>query len=318
MRLPLHGSTRAACGALWLALAVPALGAEPDPPGAAEPPAEAVLASLPFDPAAAPRTIAIDLAPKGNARRLPFQLDTGANASVVTPRLAHAMGVKVSRTKSDPYRRRTVLGRDVQFSVDTRRGDTAAAATAIEWGVLGGDFLSHYVVELDFAQRRVRFLDPDRFEVPAAAGAPGEAVLALQLVSNRPALRASLDGQPVDLLIDTGAAFGLLLSGAIARQAGIAFARVPGFTVHGAVGTVEGHAGDVGRLELGPFSFAQVPAVVAPNGFYNLGFPGDSVLGVDLLAQFLVRIDYPRARLWLRRDADAGPLFDPRRAQGRM
>jgi hypothetical protein len=71
--------------------------------------------------------------------------------------------------------------------------------------------------------------------------------------------------------------------------------------------------GDVGRLEIGPFLFEKVPALVSPTGFFNVGFPGDSVFGYDLLAQFLVRIDYPRQRIWLKRRTDAPPLYDPRR-----
>src|SRR5262245_4691623 len=64
----------------------PTADAEP----ATDPASEAVLASLPFEKGAPPRTIVIDLAPKGNARRLRFQLDTGATNSYVTPRLARA------------------------------------------------------------------------------------------------------------------------------------------------------------------------------------------------------------------------------------
>src|SRR5262245_6289074 len=125
-----------------LCIALPSgVRAEPAP----DPPDEAVLATLPFDPAARPRSIVIDLAPKGNARRLPFQLDTGANMSVVSPRLARSMGVKVSRVKHDPYRRSTALGRDVLFYVDTRRSDTAGQGV-FEYGLLGGDFLASYVV----------------------------------------------------------------------------------------------------------------------------------------------------------------------------
>src|SRR5215470_7901328 len=154
-----------ATGGLLAALCLgvaPASDAEP----AIDPAPEAVLASLPFEKEAPPRTIVIDLAPKGNARRLRFQLDTGASISYVSPRLARAMGVKVSRIKQDAYRRSTVLGRDVQFYVDTSSSDSGSA-NGQEWGLLGGDFLSDYVVELDFARQRVRFLDPDRYAVPA-------------------------------------------------------------------------------------------------------------------------------------------------------
>jgi hypothetical protein len=299
---------------LGLALASHGLRAEPAPTAPAnEPSPEAVLATLPFDPAAPPRTIAIDLAPKGNARPLRFQLESGASTSLVTPRLAREMGVKVKRTKSDAYRRRTVLDRDVQFFVDTRRGDTDSTSGR-EWGVLGGDFLAQYVVELDFAKCEVRFLDPERFEVPASVDAAGEAVLAIHLVGNRPGLRVSLDGQAREMLISTSMDFALLLSGELARAAGVETQPLPPEhrELEGVFGSTEVEAGEVAKLEVGPFVLERVFAVVAPHGFYNAGFPGDSILGYDLLAQFLVRIDYPRQRLWLRRRADAPAFFDPR------
>ena len=58
------------------------------------------------------------------------------------------------------------------------------------------------------------------------------------------------------------------------------------------------------RLAVGPFHFEGVPTVVLPNGWFNQGLPDDAVIGYDILSQFLVRIDYPRRRLWLKRRPD--------------
>lgn len=297
-----------------LLLASTLAAAEPPPASDLDPPADAVLANVPFEEAP-PHRIRIDLAPPENARRLPLELDTGATASAMSPRLARSLGVKVSRTKSTPYRRATRLGRDVLFYVVTRRSDTAATGGGFEFGLLGGDFLSDYVVELDFEGRRVRFIDPDRFEVPAAPDAEGEAVLPLEIVSNRLAVVASVNGTPLPLLVDTGAPFGLMLSGELAAASGVDSAPVPGVQLRTTLGPFATEVGEVARIELGPFGFTGVAAVVAPNGLYNLGFPGDSILGIDLLSQFLVRIDYPRRRLWLRRNPRAQLAFDPRSPQ---
>jgi predicted aspartyl protease len=260
-----------------------------------------VLAALPFDPAEH-RGIVIDLAPEGNARKLPLQLDTGATASVVTPGMARALGVKVNPLRQDPHRRKTVLGRDLLFYVDTRRSDTAAS-NGFEYGVLGGDFLASYVVELDFLKRRVRFLDPDRFEVPKQAQAPDETVLDLMLVSNRPGVDVKVNGRPLKLLLDTGAAASLLLSGAHARKVKLAYENGAPCNLQGTVGRTACQVTEVERLELGSLVLEGQRAFVAPNGFYNLGFAGDSLLGYEVLEQFLVRIDYPRERIWLRHAA---------------
>jgi predicted metalloprotease with PDZ domain len=50
--------------------------------------------------------------------------------------------------------------------------------------------------------------------------------------------------------------------------------------------------------------FGRIPLIVAPRGWYNLAGSTDSVLGTDALHQFVLRIDYPRRRLWLKRSGD--------------
>jgi predicted aspartyl protease len=295
--------------ALWLTTPFPASAAS-DAARTSEPAAEAVLATLPFDPQAPAGKIVIDLAPQGNARKLEFQLDTGAADSWVSPGLAREMGVKARRTKGSAYRRKTILGRDLQFHIDAKRSD-AASNVGFEFGLLGGSFLSHYVVELDFANRHVRFLDPERYAVPAATRAAQEAVLPLKIVANRPGLVARIEGRNVLMLIDTGAQPGLVLSTEIAEQASIESTPRTGAFVQGVVGKVDLEVAEVERLEIGPFVLERVDTLVLPSGYFNQGLPGDCVLGYDLLSQFLVRIDYPRARIWLRRIASTLPSSKP-------
>jgi predicted aspartyl protease len=271
---------------------------------AGEPPPEAILADLPFLDSDEVNRIYVDLAPEGKKRRLPILLDTGAVFSVFTPRAARAAGVHIRRAKAGPYRRATALGRDLLFYVDAERSDTGSR-TGSEYGLLGGNFLADYVLELDFHARRVRFLDPKRYEVPETVDAPGEAVIPLEMVSSRPGLTIELNGKATTVLLDTGAPDALVLSGKLARAAAIESAPLPGFGMAGVMGNVESEFAEVERMQIGPFGFEGVPAGVAPRGWHNLGFPGDSVLGYDVLAQFHVRIDYRRKRLWLRRDPEA-------------
>jgi len=56
------------------------------------------------------------------------------------------------------------------------------------------------------------------------------------------------------------------------------------------------------------FDFDALPVLVAPRGWYNMG-PNDSVVGYDVLRQFVVRIDYPRRQLWLKRTGDRRTTF---------
>ena len=106
--------------------------------------------------------------------------------------------------------------------------------------MLGGEFLKSYVLELDFADRMVRFYDPKRFEVPKEVAAADEAVMKIEMVSNRPFLvRPTHKGgrKKIHLLLDTGAPMPLLLSGSAAKKLGIDVAALPTLaSIGGAVG----------------------------------------------------------------------------------
>ncbi|MGH2901225.1 MAG: hypothetical protein ACRDMZ_21290, partial [Solirubrobacteraceae bacterium] len=73
----------------------------------------------------------------------------------------------------------------------------------------------------------------------------------------------------------------------------------------GVLGPIESYLCALKTLGLGPFSFAPAPIIVAPHGAYNQGGNTDSALGYEVLSHFHVRIDYPRKRLWLRREGSA-------------
>jgi predicted aspartyl protease len=269
-----------------------------------EPPSGAILADLAFLDSGEANRIYVDLAPQRKQKRLRMLLDTGAVFSVFTPRAARAAGVAIRRLRDRPHHRATVLGRDLEFYVNVRSSDTGSR-TGWEYAFLGGNFLAHYVLELDFRARRVRFLDPKRYAVPESVDAAGEAVIPLKIVANRPGLTIELNGKPTTVLLDSGAPDTLVLSGKLARAAGVDSAPLPGFGMAGVMGEVESEFAEVDRVQIGPFEFEGVPAAVAPRGWHNQGFPGDSLLGYDILAQFHVRIDYPRKRLWLRRNPEA-------------
>ena len=280
--------------ALWLC--APARADSP----AAEIPADAILADLPFLDSPERNRVIVDLAPAGD-RPFRLLLDTGASDSVLTPRYARELGVTVRRHRDRPNERETVLGRTLQFWIDTETSDSASR-TGWEYGLLGGAFLAEYVLDLDFAGRRVRFLDPKRFQVPESTSSESEAVLRLKIVSNRPHVHVEIDGKSVDVLLDTGAPMTLLLSGASAKRAEYAWQSITRLGMSGVLGPIEAYLCEAKALALGPFSFAPAPLIVAPNGAYNQGGNTDSLLGYEILSHFRVRIDYPRKRLWLRRD----------------
>ena len=272
----------------------------PAMPRAAEPPSEAVLADLPFLPATArggENEVRIDLAPPG-ARPLPLLLDTGSPDSFATPSAARALGISLRRNKQTPYRRATRLDRDVELSVDTRVSDTAESAGG-EWAVLGARFLSSFVLEIDFPGRRVRFLDPKRFAVPERAEAANQAVLPLRLVGNRPIVEIEVGAARMPAAITTGAPGTLLLAGGWAQGASLTPNPEVTATLAPAPGAGRLEAVTAARFQIGPFAESEVPMLVAEHGAQGAGARSEAWLGVDLLKRFVLRIDYPRKRLWI-------------------
>jgi len=288
------------CLAIVVFLAAGAALASPAP----EPPADAVVGVLPFEESAEPNRVMVDLAPEGG-RAFVMMLDTGASDSVVTPLLARQLGVRVRRLKTDPYRRSTRLGRDLAFWVDTRRSDTGSA-TGWEYGLLGAEFLNDFVLEIDFPGRVVRFLDPKKYEVPEQVGAEDERVVPVKLTSSRPLVPIRVNGEETRVLLDTGDPGPGVLSGKAAREVGVDVASLPEFASVGTViGPMQTRLLDAKSLQLAGFELGAVPLLVAPKGWYNQGGPNDSTIGYDVLASFVIRIDYPRKRLWLKRKSDA-------------
>ena len=64
----------------------------------------------------------------------------------------------------------------------------------------------------------------------------------------------------------------------------------------------------IGFKYQGPLKFLKnstimpgVPIAILPKGWFNMGAGNDSVVGYDVLSLFVIRIDYPRKRLWLKR-----------------
>jgi len=244
--------------------------------------------------------VMVDLAPEGS-RPFVMMLDTGASTSVITPGMARELGVRVRKLKDTPYRRATRLGRDLQFWVDTQSSDIASR-TGWEYGLLGGEFLDDYVLEIDFSGRTVRFLDSKRYQVPEQVDVPDERVVALQRAETRVSLPIRVNGRELVVMLDTGAPGTGVISGSAAREAGIDLAGLVDFGDSGSVlGPVQTSLYEDPSFELAGVPLGRVPLLVAPNGWYNQGAGNDSMIGYDVLAPFLIRIDYARKRLWLKR-----------------
>ncbi len=271
---------------------------------------DGVLAELPFlDGGAAEgelfeRHIRIDLSARPDRRPFPMLLDTGAKKTMMTPRYARALRVSVRRAKQDHYRRRTVLGRDLQFRIDTRSSETASRS-GLEVGLIGGDFLEAYVIEVDYRTGRVRFLDPEIHAVREETAAPGELVLPMRLTDGRPTVEIGIGSGSLDFVMDTGSPGSLIISEEKAAELGFAIPPDERKQLgRNLIGRDVRASFVVPSVRLGERVERNVVLGVAlrEDSTYrvtNIAGQGEALLGNRFLSRFRVRFDYPNGRVGL-------------------
>lgn len=165
--------------------------------------------------------------------------------------------------------------------------------------ILGYEFLSAFIVEIDYAGRELRLHDPARYAYRGKSG-----VIPFTLRDNDPFVRAQLEmpgGATVEgeFLIDTGSGSTVLLASDFAAAHGL-----PGSLAHKLEARARGVGGEMkivaGRLpgvRVGRFR-VEDPVVLFPTGqITERGSAGN--IGGGLLRHFRVIFDYPGRRMIL-------------------
>lgn len=292
-------TARARCALLALALiavlATSATGAPPPAPADDVPP-EAVLADLAMLATPGAPRIAIDLAPPGT-KPFPAVLDTGIIASLASDAVLARIGATKLPERGRAFERPTALGRPLAV-FRPMMGDAALAnEDAVRFG---GAFLRGVIVELDFERRRVRFLDPERYAIPERDDRLGRAVLPIHDYAARPRVAIELNGQPVEVFLDTTVAAPLWLDTRDVAKAAIDPRPLPVVREARRRGSrVRFFPTDA--VKLGPFDLGLVPALVGGMGQVDEFGGSGAAIGLDLLSQFKVRLDIANHRLWLER-----------------
>lgn len=255
-----------------------------------------------------------------------FYLDTGAS-NLMTPEVAQALHVRqltagtISGFGPDLPEVSSAIVASVQFGgvylahqdfkimqlplhiVD--RGNRPRLA-----GLIGGDFLQDFVAQIDFDRHVARFFPKDKF-VYSGAGQP----LSLTLFKarsfwgelwQRPEVSATVDGKASTLYFDTGNGGGIVFFPGTARAEELL--AKPGDHVHviaagGIGGRVRMDMMRVNGVELAGISSAagDTPTVSVVTSKSGAMAHGDLVgaLGMGLLRQFNLTIDYPHGRVYL-------------------
>ncbi len=241
----------------------------------------------------------------GGAGPFQFALDTGSNASLIDEGIAKRLGLAAvglyPAGGKDGGGVREVLQADYAaagarverglFLATSLELLTRPPATRID-GLLGYDFLSQFVVEVDYDRRRVRLHPPGSFRY----GGPGETI-PVELAGGLAAMPVTLgvkDHPPitVPLVLDTGLNGGIALGPRFDRRYGFAsLVRGAGF------GDSMGVRGDevvrTGRI---PFVALGRSRVLDPEvrcfatGEGNFG---KETVGGGILSDFKLILDYP-------------------------
>jgi predicted aspartyl protease len=251
----------------------------------------------------------------------PFMFDTGAS-NIITPDIAEPLHAPVVRTERTGGFGPQVTRADV-IRVDRIAIGAAAldhpTVTVMELqntlvdrgsrprlaGLLGAELLAHYAVTIDYGSRTLTLNNPGKRPPSGAISLPlGFSISRDGL--NHPSITAELEGNPGDFVIDTGSGGQVFVSEKFQNE------HAP-FAQYGKVLTFLG-AGGIGghvsnrlafgkRLGIGPLTLSP-PFVNGPADSASFNLRGSNsphiagVIGVGILSQFIVTIDYQSAHAY--------------------
>ena len=247
-----------------------------------------------------------------------FLIDTGASTSIIDPDLARRLqlarlddaqlqGATAERTVEMYVGQKVVVAETLR-----QRGAVAFAAGRVGGafdGLLPGALFTSTNSEIDFAAHEFRIYGPTppdragftRLPLANPQGRAGD---------RRLVVGVRLDGRPVDLLVDTGGAGSVLLSGEYVGKHQL-WDRYPKWAPGEGQGIMKAFNMRLVRadtLQLGSARFER-PVVHLTDPFNPPGDGGDGLLGMDVLRRFTLATDPAGKALWVKpNDAIAEPF----------
>jgi hypothetical protein len=170
-------------------------------------------------------------------------------------------------------------------------------------GLIGVDFFQHYVVEIDYTHKRLRFYDPATMIQP-----PGYGMLPITIEGQKMFVELSLQKQDtsskkVKMLIDTGAELNAWFQTSTKESINMPEKWVQGTIGEGFNGIITGKYAHIPQLCFGEFCL-QNPIVSFPdsssiNGIISVS-RRDGTIGSQLLSRFNLFIDYTQQKLYFK------------------
>jgi Aspartyl protease len=248
-----------------------------------------------------------------------FIFDTGASLTAIDKDYAYALGLRpegeaaiggiagagetrFARVKSIALN--GPKGAAVRLS-DFRAAllDLAEGGKVMLWqkpmGILGADFLSRFVVEIDYDALAITLHDPARYQYTA-----GGAAIPFELSGGCPLVNLTLDhGCAGKFLVDVGNSFHFVVHGSLVRSCRLFGAKQRRQVEVNGGGVGGGFTGTLCRLDslrIGPYAW---PEPVAALTLYSSGSIGSREIagniGNSVLERFRCTFDYPRHTLYL-------------------
>ncbi len=296
-----------------LALVSGCAGGGADGPSAEAPPSGRVDVPLSFeDPH-------ISVAVQLNGHTLRFVLDTGADQTVVTSRVARALGLPITMERvqgvgsGGPIEVQGTRIDELAIGAARLRNGAAfivSAPDTFPWdGAVGANFFRHFVPRFNYAARQLTLTLSERFSAPG-----GVERIALRLLNNsRMLVQAQIAGYEGWFAVDTGAFNAVTVHRPSVDRLGLRSIQTPSvrmITGQGAGGLTRGDVVRLPELRIGPWRLTQVVtelSLATSGAFASDAFMGN--LGSELFRRFIVTADMAGGGLYLEPNAALNQAF---------
>jgi membrane-associated protease RseP (regulator of RpoE activity) len=256
-----------------------------------------------------------------------FIFDTGAESTVIDAELAKTLGLKPAGKivgtggagTAEAVRFKSVSLRlpNIEISNLTIYGlpiDSFSAPLGKKiGGVIGYDIIKEFVVEIDYAARKINFYKPESYQYSGA----GE-VFALAFEENMPFIRANvaLEGRaPISgkFEIDSGSTGAVLFNTPFVKKHALlkSIAQTSETRIGGVGGTAQAYLGRVKSITVGRFTLEKVVARFSQStrgDYASAKFHG--LIGGEILRRFKTIFDYSRRRMILEPNAQFSEPFE--------
>jgi len=295
--------------------------------------------SQPRSTGAQPITIPIELATHhlivkvtvNGSAPLSFVLDTGAHAAIIRTDAAKALGLTLEGQATvrgaGPGSQTAQFVRGAAWSLVGLDGFSQPISLAVPMsdlpsamgrpidGIIGGEFIRQFVVEVDYRARHIRLHPRDSFTYTG----PGQSIPIEFVNVSHPTLRATVTpagSAPIErqFMFDIGAGTALALHSPFVSEQ-----HLPGSSVRtirslgsaGAGGQVSGQLGRVDSLQIGSFTIDNPITLFSEDkagALANAALAGN--IGAQIAMRFHLYLDYAHQRIIFEPSATFGEPFD--------